>query len=144
MNAATHAFTPAPAAPLDVPRFEIRPQIGRWSMIAYEGGQPLEYNFGAKDWTLKQAIRSANAMTFNSCRRRFVLRNPAGQVLRDQAWNPMLDNAVNVTMRAIHGRRKRSTAASPTNPPLSEGSTHVAIEARDGEGSAPHALPGVV
>ncbi len=97
-----------------VASFEHAPQIGRWSMIAYEGGQPLEYNFGAKDWTLKQAIRKANGLTFVSCRRRFVLRNPAGQIVRDQAWNPTLDNAVETTMRAIHGPRKRFPAALPT------------------------------
>ncbi len=34
--------------------------------------------------------------------------------------------------------------AASSDSPASEGSTHVAIEARDGEGSAPHALPGVV
>lgn len=32
--------------------------------------------------------------------------------------------------------------AASLRAPVADGSTHVAIEARDGEGSAPHALPG--
>lgn len=100
-----HRFTEAraPVAPdADELVFDHSPQRGRWSMIAYEGGQPLEYNFGAV--SLKAAIRRANDMTQVSVRRRFILRDPDGVIVRDQAWDAKLGVA---TMRAIHGRKKR-------------------------------------
>lgn len=97
-----------------VPNFEHRPSPPSWSMIAYGGGQPLEYNFIAG--SLKGAIRKANDMAFASCRRRFLLRDPDGVIVRDQAWDAKLGVNMAATLRAIHGR-KRSPATPSSEPP---------------------------
>ena len=82
-------------------------------MIAYDGGQPLEYNFLAG--SLKAAIRKANDLAFASIRRRFVLRDPDGVIVRDQAWDVKLGVNMDATMRAIHGRAAIARA-TPSNP----------------------------
>ncbi len=141
MNAATHAFTPTPAAPLDVPAHVSIAAKSGCSTKAFVGifggnvdlaehdGWRLAMERGA--WVAKRGTRT--------------LRSP--------------------TLGGIHAAvkkasRKRSTAASLTKPPRSDGypvtvearggegrvewdaaKGGYVWEARDGEGSAPHALP---
>lgn len=65
------------------PAFAHAPQPGRWSMIAYQGGGPLECNFGWKDWSEARAKRYADCEAECAVRRRFVLRNPEGAIVYD-------------------------------------------------------------
>ena len=136
MNA-PQAFAPAQPFALtagEQTRFECSPSRPRWSMIAYDGGQPLEYNFLAG--SLKAAIRKANDLAFASIRRRFVLRDPDGVIVRDQAYDAKMGVNMDATMRAIHGRKYRSPL--PRSLPRTVSTPAVAFEARDGEGSHAH------